>query len=824
MKFPPLRSRQNNPIPPVISTEGISLIRAHAQPRGNRNWSILLEIGGADLLAAENTPQPELTPSNFRLERLDGIANLSLIITDVRWVQPPSLLELSLFMDSRTEELESQNLYQHILHLVSYPGHSLDPSANSTPVILLQRTAQENLTSGGEKNRPSLEYDYLAKDFESIRELMITNINRLLPDWQEITAADMGIMIVEILAYVADYLSYRQDFAANEAYLETALLETSIKRHARLLGYFAQEGCASRTILTFEVSDQLEIEAETAVLSGHSSIENRFITRNSDLFHRSLNGGATCFETRRDLIALPLLNRLKIHDFGLPDYTLYAGATSVIVELPLEYKDKEVPLKIDDIIVLQHITSADFLRHSRQPDQLTAHAVRLTLIEKMRHPLKEDVGATLVNLQWNHKDALPSDLTVTVSSTETGKPSETTTAVFANAVEAEYGLTRKIEVPVTDSELADDWTPQISASPLYSLSINDNGNLLSISDFLSSEPDRITYPTLTLTDYPLTGSEYSIKATRWQPTRDLLGHGCSDRVFKADRNEDDSLTLRFGKHGMGRTPSLSRLYSAHVREAAGSSASIGANVLRVIAPEDTQFSTFASRLIQVNNPLPATAVIPRENSDSIRLKSTDMLRDNKLCVTLDDYRNVANSFNEVKHANAWIITDEPWPYIHISILAHHSNVVDETLTTLVRERLSICRLLGRRLIVTGPKPVPLQIIVRILPLEGHAVTEINKQIIAVIGNTDTRQTKGFFSAEKIRFEQSLYANQLISDISDIEGVKALKLLAFRRMDTPGPALSEVLTFRKGEIPLLSGRQNEPEGGEILIQFEQRTVV
>ena len=822
MKRPPLRSRQSNPVTSYISTGSISLIRAHAQPRGNRNWSIMLEIGGSELFASENTPQPELTPSNFRLERLDSIANLSLVITVVQWAQPPSLLELSLFMDSRADELESQKLYQHILHLVSFPGHHLDPTANSTPVILLQRTAEESPSNGGKENRPSLLYDYLAKDFEAIRDLMITNINRLLPDWQEITAADMGVMIVELLAYIADYLSYRQDFAANEAYLETALLQTSIKRHARLLGYFAQEGCASRTILTFEVSDRLEIEAETAVLSGHSSLENRFVARNSDLFHRSLKGGATCFETRRPITALPLLNRLKIHDFGLPEYTLYAGATSVIVEFPLEFKDLDLPLKAGDVVVLQHIASANLLPHSRPADQINAHAVRITQIEKMRHPLKEETDVTLVSLQWDRKDALTGNLPVTVSSTEPGKPGETVTAVFANAVEADYGLTRKIDIPVTDTQYAEDWAPEISASPLYSLLINENGNLLSVSEFLSSQPTQITYPTLTLTDFPLTGSERSPLATRWQPTRDLLRHGCSDRVFKADRNEDNSLTLTFGKHGMGRAPSLSRRYLAHVREAAGSSASVGANVLQIVAPEDTQFNTFASRLIQVNNPLPATATIPRETSDSIRLKSTDMLRDNKLCVTLKDYRTNANSLKEVKHANAWIIKDEPWPYIHISIIAHHSNIVDDTLTALVLETLSTRRLVGRRLIVTGPKPVPLQIILKVLPAAGHAVTGLYKEIISAIGSTDTQQTTGFFSSEKTRFEQTLYANQLLSAVSKINGVSALKLLAFRRMDTPGPALSEVLTFKRGEIPLLSGRKNEPEGGELLIEFEERT--
>ncbi len=822
MKFPPLRSRQNNPVTPYVSMGRISLIRARAEPRGTRNWTVLLEIGGADLFTSDNTPPPELTPANFQLERLDGFANLSLIIADVKWIQPPTLLELSLFMDSRAEELESQKLYQPILHLLSFPGHALDLTANSTPLFLLQRTDQESSVFNEKKNRPSPLFDYMAKDFETIRALMITNINRLLPDWQEITAADMGVMITEILAYIADYLSYRQDFAANEAYLETALLETSIQRHARLLGYFSQEGCAPRTVLTFEVSDILEIPAETAVLSSHSALENRFVTRNSDLFHRSLKGGSTCFETRRPLTALPLLNRLKIHDFGLPEFTLFAGATSVIIEFPLEFIDKTLPLVSGDVIVLQHITTADLLPHTQSSGYRGAHAVRLTHIEKLRHPLKEAPDTVLVSLHWGRKDALPNNLPVTVRSAQPGKSGETIAAIFANAIEAEYGLTRKIDVPVSDTLTADDWQPEILANPLQSLSIKEDERLLAISDFLSPEPVHITYPTLMLTDYPLTGSDGPEMTTCWQPTRDLLRHGSSDRVFKMDRNEDNSITLRFGKQGMGRTPSLCRRYTAHVREAAGSTASVGANVLRIMAPEDFEFKAFASRLIQVNNPLPATASIPREARESIRLKSTDMLHDNKLCITLDDYRDFAASLKEVKDANAWIVGNEPWPYIHISVLAHHSNIVDDTLTALVRETLVERRPLGRRMIVTGPKPIPLQIIVRILPAAGYATTGLNKQITVAIGNTDTREEHGFFSADKTSFEQTLYANQLVAAISAIDGVSDLKLLAFRRLDTPGPTLNAALTFAQGEIPLLSGRKNEPEGGELLIEFEERT--
>ena len=43
-----------------------------------------------------------------------------------------------------------------------------------------------------------------------------------MPDWQERHVPDIGVALVELLAYVGDYLSYYQDAVATEAYLETA--------------------------------------------------------------------------------------------------------------------------------------------------------------------------------------------------------------------------------------------------------------------------------------------------------------------------------------------------------------------------------------------------------------------------------------------------------------------------------------------------------------------------------------------------------------------------------------------------------------------------
>src|SRR5207248_4366809 len=96
------------------------------------------------------------------------------------------------------------------------------------------------------------EVNYLAKDYASFRQLILDRLALVMPDWQERHVPDIGIMLVEVLAYVGDYLSYYQDAVATEAYLDTSRLRISVRRHARLVDYQLREGCNARAWVTFK--------------------------------------------------------------------------------------------------------------------------------------------------------------------------------------------------------------------------------------------------------------------------------------------------------------------------------------------------------------------------------------------------------------------------------------------------------------------------------------------------------------------------------------------------------------------------------------------
>lgn len=93
---------------------------------------------------------------------------------------------------------------------------------------------------------PEPAIDYQARDYASIRRLLLDRMTLTIPDWVERHVPDLGMTLVELLAYVGDQLSYQQDAVATEAYLDTARLRQSVRRHVRLIDYAMHDGCNAR--------------------------------------------------------------------------------------------------------------------------------------------------------------------------------------------------------------------------------------------------------------------------------------------------------------------------------------------------------------------------------------------------------------------------------------------------------------------------------------------------------------------------------------------------------------------------------------------------
>lgn len=96
--------------------------------------------------------------------------------------------------------------------------------------------------------------DYITKDYEGFRDLMIQSIPKFAPEWTDTSQSDMGIVLIELLAQGLDVLSYYQDKAFQENFLATAKTRRSILNLSRLLGYELRTQIPAKFMIRFNKS------------------------------------------------------------------------------------------------------------------------------------------------------------------------------------------------------------------------------------------------------------------------------------------------------------------------------------------------------------------------------------------------------------------------------------------------------------------------------------------------------------------------------------------------------------------------------------------
>jgi len=87
-----------------------------------------------------------------------------------------------------------------------------------------------------EINKSSL-IDYAGSDFDSIRANLVRYIQSVYPlDYDNFVESDLGVMLIDLVAYVGAVTSMKADFLANENYLRTARSRNSVKKLLELIG------------------------------------------------------------------------------------------------------------------------------------------------------------------------------------------------------------------------------------------------------------------------------------------------------------------------------------------------------------------------------------------------------------------------------------------------------------------------------------------------------------------------------------------------------------------------------------------------------------
>src|SRR4051794_13580276 len=84
---------------------------------------------------------------------------------------------------------------------------------------------------------PAPAIDYTNKDYASLRQAMLDLARYRLPEWTDQSPSDLGVLLVDLFAYMGDIILYYQDRIANESFLRTAVERRSVLDSLRLIGY-----------------------------------------------------------------------------------------------------------------------------------------------------------------------------------------------------------------------------------------------------------------------------------------------------------------------------------------------------------------------------------------------------------------------------------------------------------------------------------------------------------------------------------------------------------------------------------------------------------
>ena len=164
-----------------------------------------------------------------------------------------------------------------------------------------------------------------------------------MPDWQERHVPDLGIALVELLAYAGDHLSYYQDAVATEAYLDTARQRISVRRHARLVDYLMHEGCNARAWVCIEADSDLppiapdDLFFVTGLNRDIAPIQGRSCLLTEDQLRTVPSDAYEVFEPLPPDRRVPLRirsahNKIHFYTWGGEECCLPRGATSATLE------------------------------------------------------------------------------------------------------------------------------------------------------------------------------------------------------------------------------------------------------------------------------------------------------------------------------------------------------------------------------------------------------------------------------------------------------------------------------------------------------------
>jgi hypothetical protein len=728
---------------------------------------------------------PGLTAANLRIT--GGVAVRHIHILDVQPLASgdpdiPTRVELAL---DRTGDASTYRL-----HINGIDG--IDQRYTDAPFLFFP-DADDGIDCAGAVAQtpapaPPPPINYLAKDYSGFRQVMLDRLAVTIPDWQESHIPDVGIMLVELLAYVADRLSYYQDAVATEAYLSTARRRISVRRHVRLIDYAMHEGCNARTLV------QIDPAADGPIIP--SSLTFFLAGQDTSVQFQPLPVAGDSMDLRE------VNTTMQVYCWGDPDCVLPKGAVSAT----LAGADPKNPpsLKPGDFLILEVMVAGP--DSAPDPDPRKRHPVRLTGVKALRDELYD---VALLQVTWSPDDALPVDFPVT---TLPGKP---VTVVRGNLLLADHGRS------VTDGNTAGGSVlPVVGPGRRRTIALSTpnlgfaepvaaGGSALSI---LGQRDPRSAVP-LIATLRSWLAEDPKAAATDWTIRPDLIESGPDDPDATVEVDDDGTAILRFGDGVCGRDPS-GQVFTITYRAGNGSAGNVGAD--SIVRVSNAALGT-------VRNPLSASGGTDPEDVQQVKLLAPFAFKDTPMrAISADDYAALAVRLEPaVQRAACSLVPSGGRQVARVAIDPFGSETPDAALEQRVATALEPYRRVGHDVVVVRGDYVPLVLVLRVELKPGYMQAHLRAALRLALGTGVLPDgSLAAFNPDNLTFGTPIYGSRLIAIAQALDGVRAVTIVELaRQFDRErGIFAHGVLLTAWNEIPQLDNDPLRPDRGRLVLHL------
>jgi hypothetical protein len=690
--------------------------------------------------------------------------------------------------------------------------------------------------------------DYLAKDYASFRQLLLDRLATLAPDWRTRNPADLGVALVELLAYVGDHLSYQQDAVATEAYLGTARKRVSVRRHARLVDYPMHDGCNARAWVQLQVAAKTQLErlAQAAAKQYTTKLLTRAVGQplriafdaftEDQLQQQFRSRGVEVFELLHDATLYPAHNQLSFYTWGARECCLARGATRATLAGHLP------DLHPGDVLILLEALGPR-TGEAEDADPAHRHAVRLTRVRLTEDPLggrflqpPNDAGVPVTEIEWANADALPFALTVSArtDAAHGDQQLEGVSVALGNIVLADHGMTCSSEPLGRAPEpkrarVAAMAHCQETAAPLVFPPFRPalrRGPLTQaattlVLDPITRQPRLLPFDSTAAAasalQWPMASVLPAITLDRgsWQPRRDLLASDRFAQEFVAEIEADGSTRLRFGDDEHGVRPAPATELVATYRVGNGVLGNVGADAIAHVISHQPA-------ILGVRNPLPARGGMEPESIEQVRQSAPFAFRTQQRAVTPADYAVLAERDPQVQRAAATFRWTGSWRTVFVTADRRGGAPVDADFEAALRTDLERFRMAGHDLEIDAPRFVSLEVEMTVCVAADYFRSSVRQALLALFSNrvlSDGR--RGVFHADQFTFGQPVYSSVLYHAAQSVAGVESLRITRLHRQGQYSPlALSTgVLELGRLEIARCDNDPNFPERGVLRLNLQ-----